>query len=61
MQGYHHFLVNHSVGKFINGMASTNGIEGMWASVKIHTWDRIKNLCRAVKGKRLTYNQLIAE
>ena len=85
--------VNQSVGEFVNGMASTNGIESMWAvlkrgyngtfhhfsrkhtdryvdeftfrldeaSVKIHTWDRIKNLCRAVKGKRITYKQLIAD
>ena len=34
IRGYHHVLVNHSVGEFVNGMASTNGIESMWAVLK---------------------------
>ncbi len=27
-------MVNHSVGAFVNGMASTNGIESIWAVLK---------------------------
>ena len=34
IRGYHHKLVNHSVGEFVKGMASTNGIESMWALLK---------------------------
>ena len=34
IKGYRHLLVNHSVGEFVNGMASTNGIESMWALLK---------------------------
>jgi len=34
VKGYHKFLVNHSVGEFVNGMASTNGIESVWAILK---------------------------
>ncbi len=34
IRGYHHVLVNHSVGEFVNGMASTNEIESMWAVLK---------------------------
>ena len=32
--GYQKFMVNHSVGEFVNGMASTNGIESFWAILK---------------------------
>jgi len=32
--GYEHFMVNHSVGQFVNKMASTNGIESFWALLK---------------------------
>ena len=93
VRGYHHLLVNHSVGEFVNGMASTNGIESMWAvlkrgytgtfhhfsrkhtdnryvdefafrlnecSCKLPTMERINNILKSVKGKRLTYKQLIA-
>ena len=31
---YHHVKVNHSVGEYVNGMASTNGIESFWALLK---------------------------
>jgi transposase-like protein len=34
IRGYHHLLVNHSVGEFVKGMARTNGIESMWALLK---------------------------
>ena len=27
-------MVNHSVSEFVNGMASTNGIESVWAVLK---------------------------
>ena len=28
---YSRLVVNHSVGEFVNGMASTNSIESVWA------------------------------
>jgi len=31
---YSRLVVNHSVGEFVNGMASTNGIESVWALLK---------------------------
>lgn len=34
VRGYHHILVNHSVGEFVNEMAHTNGIESVWAVLK---------------------------
>ena len=34
VRGYHHILVNHSAGEFVNDMASTNGIESVWAVLK---------------------------
>ena len=34
VKGYKKLLVNHSVGEFVNGMASTNGIESVWALLK---------------------------
>ena len=34
IRDYHHLLVNHSVGEFVKEMASTNGIESMWALLK---------------------------
>ena len=88
--GYDKISVNHSVSQFVNGMASTNGVESMWAvlkrqfhgthhhfskkhlqryidecsfrlnkgNCKIHTLQRIENLCKSVTGKQLTYKQL---
>ncbi len=32
--GYPRLMVNHSVGEFVNGMASTSGIESVWAVLK---------------------------
>lgn len=34
LYGYHHLTVKHSAGEFVNGMASTNGIESVWAVLK---------------------------
>jgi len=34
IMGYTKLMVNHSVGEFVNGMASTNGIESVWAVLK---------------------------
>lgn len=31
---YHHESVKHSAGQYVNGMASTNGIESFWAMLK---------------------------
>ena len=41
-----HWTVNHSVKEFVNGMASTNGIESVWAVLKrgyngvYHQWSK---------------------
>lgn len=32
--GYHKLKVNHSLGEYVNGLASTNGIESVWAVMK---------------------------
>ena len=32
--GYNHGWVNHSVGQYVNGLATTNGIESFWALLK---------------------------
>ena len=32
--GYDHGWVNHSVGQYVNGLATTNGIESFWALLK---------------------------
>lgn len=34
IEGYTHISVNHSVGEFVNGMASINGIESFWSILK---------------------------
>lgn len=34
MTGYDHSTVNHSAGEYVNGMASTNGVESFWALLK---------------------------
>ena len=50
---YNHETVNHSVKEFVNGMASTNGIESVWAVLKrgyngvYHQWS-FKYLARYV-------------
>lgn len=31
---YQKLVVNHSMSEFVNGMASTNGIENVWAALK---------------------------
>ena len=32
--GYTHEAVNHSIGEYVRGMATTNGIESFWALLK---------------------------
>jgi len=34
LPGYTHEAVKHSVGEYVKGMASTNGIESFWALLK---------------------------
>lgn len=34
MQDQNHFTVNHSVGKYVDGLAHTNGIESFWSMLK---------------------------
>ena len=44
-----HLVVNHSAKEYVNGMASTNGIESVWAVVKrgfngiYHNWSSKHN------------------
>ena len=50
---YAHLTVNHSVKEFVNGMASTNGIESVWAVLKrgyngvYHQWSK-KHMARYI-------------
>ena len=50
---YYHQTVHHSVKEFVNGMASTNGIESVWAVLKrgyngvYHQWS-VKHMRRYV-------------
>ena len=34
LKGYDHKTVRHSAGEYVNGKASTNGIESFWALLK---------------------------
>ncbi len=34
LTGYKHSAIKHSAGEYVNGMASTNGIESVWAVLK---------------------------
>ena len=34
IKGYKNMMVNHSISEYVNGMASTNGIESVWAVLK---------------------------
>lgn len=49
-----HETVKHSAGEFVNGMASTNGMESFWAGLKrgyngIYHWFSTKHLARYVR------------
>ena len=34
LEGYNHLAIKHSAGEYVKGMASTNGIESVWAVLK---------------------------
>ena len=34
LRGYDHHVVSHGAGKYVDGMASTNGVESVWAVLK---------------------------
>ena len=59
---YQHETVNHSVKEFVNGMASTNGIESVWAVLKrgyngvYHQWS-FKHLARYVNEFTFRLNE----
>lgn len=85
-----HKAVNHSVGKWVNEMAHTNGLESFWAMFKkgfhgtfhhmsrahlhryinefagrhnirpLDTIEQMKRLAEGMRGKRLTYRDLVA-
>ncbi len=59
--GISDFMVNHSVGEFVNGMASTNGIESFWAGLKrgyigTHHWFSKKHIDKYVQEFAGRYN-----
>ncbi|MDE0094875.1 MAG: IS1595 family transposase [Gammaproteobacteria bacterium] len=60
--GYGHQKVNHSAKEFVNGMASTNGIESVWAVLKrgfngvYHNWSK-KHCQRYVNEFAFRLNQ----
>lgn len=53
LKGYDHLTVKHSAKEYVNGMASTNGIESVWAVLKrgyngiYHNWS-VKHLAKYV-------------
>ena len=52
-RGLSDYMVNHSVGEFVNGMAHTNGIESFWSILKrgyigTHHWFSKKHIDRYV-------------
>ena len=59
---YQHKIVRHSVKEFVNGMASTNGIESVWAVLKrgyngvYHQWSA-KHLGRYVNEFTFRLNE----
>ena len=59
--GYNHDFVNHSTGQYVNGLATTNGIESFWALLKrgyIDTfhWMSWKHLFRYVNEFAFRHN-----
>ena len=70
IKGYHKLMVNHSVGEFVNGMASTNGIESVWALLKrgyygtFHHFSKkhidryIQEFCFRLNGGNVKYHTL---
>lgn len=58
---YHHITVNHGVGEYVDGMASTNGIESFWALLKrgycgVYHYMSAKHLHRYVGEYCARYN-----
>ena len=59
---YEHQAVSHSVKEFVNGMASTNGIESVWAVIKrgyngvYHQWS-FKHLSRYINEFSFRLNE----
>jgi transposase-like protein len=58
---YNHVIVDHSRGQYVNGVATTNRIEGVWSHLKrslmgIYHWVSKKHLHRYVDESTLRYN-----
>ena len=92
IKGFSKLKVNHSAKQYVNGMASSNGIESVWAvlkrgyhgtfhhfskkhlnryvneftfrlnegNVQIDTMERIESLCKGIKDRRLSYQDLVS-
>lgn len=63
ISGYNHSAVKHSVGEYVRGMASTNGVESFWALLKrayIGTYHNIskKHLHRYVSEFSTRHNMM---
>ena len=63
MPEYKHEAVRHSAGEYVNGAASTNGIESFWALLKrgyygTHHWWSVKHLHRYVAEYQHRQNTL---
>lgn len=54
IMGYDHHTVNHSVGEYVRGMASTNGIESFWALLKRGFYGVYHQMSPAHLGKYVT-------
>ncbi len=62
LKGYEHLTVKHSAKEYVNGMASTNGIESVWAVLKrgyngiYHNWS-VKHLAKYVNEFTFRLNE----
>ncbi|MCZ6805078.1 MAG: IS1595 family transposase [Proteobacteria bacterium] len=62
LEGYEHLTVKHSAREYVNGMASTNGIESVWAVLKrgyngiYHNWS-VKHLSKYVNEFTFRLNE----
>lgn len=63
LKNHRHLTVRHSAGEYVNGEASTNGIESFWALLKrgyygTHHWWSVKHLHRYVAEYAYRHNTI---
>jgi hypothetical protein len=63
LKNHKHLTVRHSAGEYVNGEASTNGIESFWALLKrgyygTHHWWSVKHMRRYVAEYAYRHNTI---